>query len=195
MKKLLIIISLDILFPFTLLILLPSVFIRVRRGTSYNPVSQNLSFVSQKPVKFNFVSNLNNLQKLSLDLKNPNIKNHSQITFNITGANSETRKLIISGSNVGDPSTVAFKFPPFNDASGTNYSVSLSTTNNNPQELYILVDSHNQPVFNTYYFQSSFRTNLLRNITFQYHRILNQSIIHVFIYIITILILSLLILF
>lgn len=192
MKKIILIICLNILLPLLLLVILPSFTIRKRQGTSINSGTQLLSFVKDKPVTFSFISDNSNLQSLSIDIKNPGVINNSQINFDITGPNSQ-RSIVFYGANVGDPSTVPLKFSPFSDPKSTKYIVSLTTNNTDHGSLYLITNDIYQPHFNSFYLRSDIRTNLKVNFQRQLDLFKQRSLIHSIIYFTTILLLDYLI--
>ena len=114
-------------------------------------------------------------------MKNPEIKNNSEINVQIVGPH-DTRSVKFFGANVGDPSSIPIKFAPFSDSIGTKYSITLTTENENPQSLYIQTDDKEQPVFITYYQQSGFKDSFQYNINHQIelfkHRTISYNIVY-----------------
>jgi hypothetical protein len=194
MKKIFIITILNFLVPLTIFLILPSILIRSRQGISSINGDNLLSFVESKPLTISFISNLDNFQNLTLHLKNPSIKNNSKITVDINSP-IYNRSIVFYGSNVGDPSQVPLKFPPFEEKSGTKYTVTLSTDNTIHDSLYLITDDHNIPLFNTYYKTTNIKKNFRTNFSYQLNQFKNRSLYHNVFYLSLILLLDLLILF
>ena len=194
MKKVLLILSLNILLPLIMLVVFPSILIRIRQGISSTSNAKLISFVKNKPISFSFISNLPNLYSLSLDMKNPSILNNSRIDLDITGPSSQ-RSVVFYGANIGDPSTVPLKFSPFSDPPNTNYLVTLSTDNENNNGLYVITDSQGQVVFRSYYLKSNFYQNIIDNFKRQIELFSQRSPWHNFFYLFFIILVNLLIIF
>lgn len=193
MKKLIIIFSVNIVMPFLLLIVLPSILITVRKGVTNSGQEINTSLIKSKPIKFNFISNQSNLQELTIKFKNPGILNNSHISFDINSPTS-SRSIDFYGNNVGDPDNVPLKFFPFTDPKYTIYDITISTDNINHSSLYIITDINGTPIFTTYYSQTNFIYNIKQNFQNQFDLFFNRSIIHNIFYLGIIFILNFLIL-
>ncbi|HBP51237.1 MAG: hypothetical protein US68_C0002G0039 [Candidatus Shapirobacteria bacterium GW2011_GWE1_38_10] len=193
MKKNLLIICLDLFLIVFLLVILPSIAIKKRQGTSHDTGNQQIAFVKENPITFSFVSNKANLQSLSIDMKNPRVTNNSKINFEITSPNSK-RNIVFYGNNAGDPSSVPLKFSPFSDPAFTKYSVYLSTDNTDPESIYLITDQDSQPVFRSYYLQSDLKTNLRANAQRQLELIGQRNQIFNVIYLLLIFLLNYLVL-
>jgi|GEM_PF-3883414 len=189
MKKVFVILTINVVIPFILIIILPSILITSRKGVSNQEGTAQVSFTNSTPMQFTITSDLSNLQSLSFDIKNPGIKNNSKIMLDIVSPNSE-RSMVIYGSNVGDPSTVLFKFPAFSEPPNTTYSIFLTTDNTVHDSLYLLTNSEKQPKFESFYKQSNFLSNIISNLKYQFNQIKNRSIIHSLAYFTLIIILN-----
>jgi hypothetical protein len=194
MKKALILITINIFLPITLLLVIPSIFIRSRQGVTRDIGNNLLSFISVKPITFNFVSNLDNLETLILQLKNPSLNNKSAITVDITGPN-DSRSIVFSGSNVGDPSSVPLKFLPFSDKAGTSYTITLTTDNIVHDGLYVITDVSNNPLYETFYNTPNLKENLYSNYLRQAELMSKRSQIHSLVYLSLLLSLNIMILY
>ncbi len=180
MKKTFLIIGLNLSLVMVLVVF-PSVFIRSRQGNSNTNGNQQFSFTTNRPLTFYFNSNFSDLQSIFIDMKNPNIDNNSKIYVKISGP-TDSRQLTFSGSNVGDPATVPLKFLPFTDPPLTKYQVSLTTENTKSENLFIITNQNNLPVFKTFYQQTNFKSNLMFNINRQLDIIHNRNLIFNLIY-------------
>jgi len=182
MKKFLLLICLNLIPPLLLLVIIPSLFIHVRQGTSQDQGGHLLSFISNNPVTYSFISDHSMLQSLSLDFKNPGLNNNSLITLNITGP-TDQRTVVFYGSNLGDPSTVPLKFQPFIDRELSKYFVTLTTDSTDPYGLYLITNSDQQPVFKSYYLQPGFKSNLNINLNHQLDLFRQRNLLHNIFYI------------
>jgi len=189
MKKLIIIFVTNLVVPFLLLIILPSLFINSRGGVSQYDGNNQIPLTVTRPFSFHITADQPNLESIVLQLKNPNLANNSRIFVDITGPN-DTRSLVLFGANVGDPSSVPLKFIPLTDPSGTLYQIQVSSENSDDQSLYIITSTENIPVFSTYYHYPSFWQNLNLEIHRQFNRISSFPPIYTFIYLSLILILD-----
>lgn len=177
MKKILILICINLLIPLLLLVVLPSILITVRHGISNISPEQPISFIKEKPITFSFISDQSNLRSLNIKFNNPGVLNNSRIVFDIKSSTSE-RSVVFHGNNIGHQSNIPLKFTPFNDPKNTKYQVSLTTDNTDHSNLYIIVNTSGQPIFTTYYSQTNFVYNLKQNIQNQLEVFFKRSIIH-----------------
>lgn len=189
MKKITLVLSLNLFIPLFILIIIPSVFIRYRHGTSLTNGHDLKSFITSSPIQFSFNSTSGRLVSLNLFLKNPLISNISQISVDIISADQQ-RQLVFYGQNVGDPGTVPIKFPPFPSSSPTTYIVKLNTNNTDSQSLYLLTDASGNPLFESIYQQSNLYENLKSNFRYQYFQLLKRSPIHSLLYFLTLILLN-----
>jgi hypothetical protein len=185
MRKIFVLTILNLIIPAFFLVILPSIFITTRAGTSITSGSKLLPVTINKPIIFTFVSDHAGLESLSLFLKNPNISNNSLITLDITSP-TDSHSVAFYGQNIGDPSTVPLKFTPFTDEPGTTYEVALSTNNVSDTSLYAYTNDSNQPLFQSFYRQSNILKNIFTNIDYQLNQIFKRSIAHNMIYLLTI---------
>lgn len=85
-------------------------------------IYSNIVFVQK------FVSKANNLTAIGLSIRNPNLKNQSEIIFNIYNPDGTLiRDVKISGRNLEDGSFIKFIFPPIIDSMNKEYLFSLSS--------------------------------------------------------------------
>lgn len=82
-----------------------------------------------------FTSKENNLTAIGMSIRNPNLKNKSDIYFvlqNLDG--SIVRSTTINGMNLEDGSYIRFAFDPISDSLGKEYIFSLSSPGAGPEE-------------------------------------------------------------
>lgn len=153
-----IIISLTILL--LLFFILPNIFIRQRLDSSVEESIGTFSLATNTPLIFSFTPRHQIINQIDLQLKNPNLSNHSLITAKITSTNYEFESSF-TGFNVGDPSWVSLKIPPLNSTNSV-VKITLSTDNSTPETLFSILNSTNQPNYRAYY-----KTTISDNISVQ----------------------------
>ncbi len=85
-------------------------------------IYSNLVFVQK------FISKTNNLTAVGLSIRNPNLKNQSEVIFNIYSLDGTLlRGVTINGRNLEDGSFIKFIFPPILDSLNKEYLFSLSS--------------------------------------------------------------------
>jgi hypothetical protein len=93
----------------------------------YNP-NMRLSIYSDRVFVQKFTSKINNLTAIGLSIRNPNLKNQSDVIFNIYNLDGTLlRGITISGRNLEDGSFIKLVFPPIADSLNKEYLFSLST--------------------------------------------------------------------
>lgn len=103
-----------------------------------------------------------NFNILMLTLKNPNIENQENISFQLLEGGQVIRELHFSGNNVGDPSDVRMQFAPIPDSAGNNYQVKLSVSESN-KPLSVLVGDNGSIAYRAYY-KSTNKLLVLKNL-------------------------------
>jgi hypothetical protein len=91
-----------------------------------------------------------NFNILMLTLKNPNIENQENISFQLLEDGQVVRELHFSGSNVGDPSDIRLQFAPIPDSAGNDYKVKLSISESN-KPLSVFVGDDGSIAYRAYY--------------------------------------------
>lgn len=177
MKKIIILICINLLIIILLLVVLPSSLITVRKGISNEGPEKSISFIKEKPIEFSFISDQPHLESLNIKFINPGVLNNSRIIFDINSPTSN-RSVVFYGNNIGDQSNIPLKFTPFTEPKNTIYQVSLTTENINHSSLYIVTDISGLPIFTTYYSQTNFVSNLKQNIQKQIESFSHRSTIH-----------------
>ncbi len=91
-----------------------------------------------------------NFNILMLTLKNPNIENQENISFQLLKDGQVVRELHFFGNNVGDPSDVRLQFAPIPDSAGNDYKVKLSISESN-KPLSVFVGDDGSIAYRAYY--------------------------------------------
>jgi len=192
MTKFIILISSQILFFTFLFLVLPSILIKERPGILQTSYVETLSLDTKNNFTQEFISDQNNLQSISILLKNPVLLNKSQIKIELQDQNKNTiRSLETSGISVGDPSWITFKFPYINSQIGDKFFIKISTDNSKTDNLFIYGNQKDKSInFKTTYTTPNIKESIKKTIVFQLNQIKQRNPIETMIYIILIIILD-----
>ena len=169
-SKLFILIISELTFLVFLLIILPLIFIRERPGVSKTsfekilPLDINHSYI--QPI----ISDRNNLNSVSVLLKNPGLESRDIVYIEIQNNHQETlRSFSISGRSIEDPGWLKFKFPPLNSKKGDIFLLKISSNSQKDNLLYIYGDPKTQNInfkttFTAENIKESFKDNLNQQI-------------------------------
>lgn len=128
------------------------------------------------------------LNSISLQLKNPEIKDNSLIYIEIIDESGETQKdFSIYGSNIGDPSWIKLDFNPINKA---NLVLRVSGESQFDNSLYLFADQNGHFDLKTTYALSNFQSRLRQNINSQVNLFIKRSLWHNRIYSTTLILLN-----
>jgi len=137
MKKM---IWLTTLFVLSLVLIIPTVFalmldmVPAADQPGYNS-DKRLALYGERDVSQKFVSQQENLLAIATSIRNPNLKNKKEITFNLYDKEKGLiRTAILNGQNIEDGDFVKFVFPVIPDSLGKEYSFTLSTSLAGPEE-------------------------------------------------------------
>lgn len=87
-------------------------------------------------VSQSFTSQSDNLMAIGISLGNPNLKNKSEIIFDLKDTSGNmVRQVKINGANVQDGGFIKFNFDPIGDSKGKVYVFSLSSPAAGPEEI------------------------------------------------------------
>ncbi|MDD4135706.1 MAG: hypothetical protein PHN66_01380 [Candidatus Shapirobacteria bacterium] len=179
-SKLVFLIISELIFLFFLLIILPSIFIKERPGTNHTTYKDTLSLDFKNSFIQEFTSDQNNLQSISILLKNPALANKSQVKIELQDQNQNTIKFLdTSGLSINDPSWIKFKFPYLNSKKGDKFFIKISTNNQKPDSLFIYGDNKNKSInFKTSYTFFSIQESFKENINQQINNFKNRNIFY-----------------
>jgi len=185
-SKLFILIISELIFLAFLFLILPSVFIRERPGINQTSYNETLSLDTKNSFSKEFISDQDNLQSISVLLKNPALANKSQVKIELQDQNKNTLKFLeTSGHSINDPGWVNFKFPYINSKKGDKFFIKISTDNQQSDKLFIYGDLKNKNInfkttFTTKNINESFEKNLNQQIKNFQSRNIFQSVIYLF---------------
>ena len=167
-----------------LLLILPALLVREKLGQDIEggkPILplQSGNFYTQ--ILDNSTSSLNSI---SLQLKNPQIQDNSQISFEILNYSGEIiQDFTIFGSNVGDPSWIKLKFPPISEK---NLILKVYADSPRDDSLYLFADENSRFDLKTTYRLPDLKSRLIQNIQSQISKFQQRSFWHNLFYLIII---------
>ena len=168
-KPFILIIS-ELTFLVFLLIILPLIFIRERPGVSKTSFEKILPLDINHSYIQSIISDRNNLNSVSVLLKNPGLESKDVVYIEIQNNHQETlRSFSISGRSIEDPGWLNFKFPPLNSKKGDIFLLKISSNSQKDNLLYIYGDPNTQNInfkttFTTENIKESFKDNLNQQI-------------------------------
>ena len=136
-----------ILILFLIGVFISTFLVRNRLDNQFNGSKYELLFGS---IEGDIVVTNDNFNILMLTLKNPNIENQENISFQLLKDGQVVRELHFFGSNVGDPSDVRLQFAPIPDSAGNDYKVKLSISESN-KPLSVFVGDDGSIAYRAYY--------------------------------------------
>ena len=195
-SKLMFLIISELIFLFFLLIILPSIFIKEQPGIKQTSYKDTLSLDIKNSFIQEFISDQNNLQSISILLKNPALVNKSQVKIELQDQNQKTIKsLETSGLSINDPGWIKFKFPYINSKKGDKFFIKISTDNSKPDSLFIYGDNKNKSInFKTTYTFSSIQESFKENINKQINNFKTRNIFYSIAYLILLVLINIFIL-
>ncbi|KKQ98081.1 MAG: hypothetical protein UT23_C0005G0004 [Candidatus Woesebacteria bacterium GW2011_GWA1_39_12] len=103
----------------------------------------------EKPFRFSFTPNHDNINILIIPLKNPGLINKSEFNLRIFSEDNIIREINFSGYNVGDPSDVKFQFEPITNTKNEDLDIEISS--DDYQNPILINTDNNRPSFRAYY--------------------------------------------
>lgn len=189
-NKFYLIIPCEIIFLFFILIILPTVFLKEKPGINQISYNQIVPLTSKEAYIQEIVTDQNNLNSVSVLLKNPALKNSNSISLVILNDKKEIlQTLKTSGISVGDPSWIKFKFSPIKSQKNDIFYIKVTSDNDKDNSLYIYGKNINDINFKTTFtslsIKESFKDNLKQQVTNFKSRNILQTIIYLFLIILT----------
>jgi len=169
-NKLFLLIIIELVFLLFLLLILPSIFIRERPGIHQTSFENILPLDINHSYTQSFISDQDNLNSVSVNLKNPALKSRDMVYVEVQDVNKETlQELSITGQGIEDPGWLNFKFPSLNSKKGDTFLIKVTSNAQNDNDLYIYGNNKNQNInfkttFATQNIKESFKDNLNRQV-------------------------------
>jgi len=180
MKKILKYLLIEIAIIFIVIFTFPPLFIREEFGINREGGQATINLSSGETFTQIIPQHPPNLDSISLQLKNPQIKNNSEITVDINDLKGNLlQDFTFYGANVGDPSWIKLKFKPLN-SSGFQIKISVDPDLNN--SLYLYIDKDNQIDLRTTSYLPGFKNRFLLNINYQINQFKQRSMWHNILY-------------
>lgn len=180
MKKILKYIILEIVIIVLLIIVLPSFFITKKTGINKEGGQAVLSLQKGKIYSQKIYNSSQSLNSVSLQLKNPMIRDNSLINIDIQNESGDSqREFTIYGSNIGDPSWIKLNFPPIVEQ---NLIIKVSSESPEDNSLYLYADKNGLFDMKTTYKLPTFKQRLIQNYYYQINQALKRSSWHNLIY-------------
>lgn len=156
MKKILVLISFQLIFFITMAIL-PSVAIKERLYATNLPEATNKIFNLDQNIFFTVDYPHHNLSQISLELKNPGLINDQIYTIDIFDhQNQLLQQLSFSDRSVGDPSRLDLKFPTINVDSNLLKIIISPSENRQLPTLSTFLDRQGKPLYQLFGYQTRF---------------------------------------
>jgi hypothetical protein len=177
-SKLLILIISEVFFLGLLFIILPTIFIWERPGVFQTSFEKILPLDVNHSYTQSIVSDRNNLNSVSILLKNPGLESRDIVYIEIQDTNQETlRSFSISGRGVEDPGWLKFKFPPLNSKKGDIFLLKISSNSQKDNLLYVYGDQNIQNVnFKTTFIAKNIKESFKENINQQINNLKSRNI-------------------
>lgn len=182
MKKIGVLLIINLAVPIILLIIFPGLLITNRKGPRLTEGNRLESLTNVRPISFQVLNPPDNINSVSWLLKNPLIKNRSRIEIKVFVDQKLAMAQTFNGQNVGDPGWLTAKFSPLKINKKESLIISISTDNREDNSLYIYTNEKNLPLFQTSYRQASLKTRLEYNLNQQVYYLRQISRIHLIIY-------------
>jgi len=195
-NKFYLIIPIEIIFIFFLLIILPTIFLKEKPGIN------QISFENILPLDINhsyiqsFISNKNNLNSVSVLLKNPALKSIDMVYIEVQNSNYETiQSFSISGRGIEDPGWINFKFSPINSKKGDIFYLKITSDSPKDNLLYIYGDKNTNNInFKTTFTALNIKESFKDNLNQQINNFKSRNIFQAGFYLFTIVLINILIL-
>lgn len=169
----LILIIAEIFFLIFLFIIIPAIFIKEKNGISQTSFENILPLDANHTYIQSFVSDQNNLNSVSVLLKNPALKSTDQVKLELQNIQKETiQSLDISGQGIEDPGWVKIKFSPINSKNGDIFYIKITSNAEHDNDLYVYGNQYNQNLnFKTTYKSPTFKDSFKEEINFQKNKL------------------------
>ena len=163
----------EVLFLIIILFIFPVLFIKEKPGISVLNFKDILPLDVKTSYNQKIIIDQNNLQSISLLLKNPQLFNQSSITIDLLDQDKNIlRSLKTSGASVGDPNWVNFKFPYIQSKIGDTFFIKITTDNTKLDSIYVYGDWESKSInYKTTYFYGNIKESFKSNLEKQFEKI------------------------
>lgn len=182
MKKISVLLIINLAVPIILLIIFPSLLITSRKGPRLTEGNRLESLTNVRPISFQVLNPPDNINSVGWLVKNPLIKNRSRIEIKVFVDQKLAMAQYFNGQNVGDPGWLTAKFSPLKINKKDSLIVTISSDNEEAESLYVYTNEKYLPLFQTSYHQASFKTRLEYNLNQRIDNLRQISRVHLIIY-------------
>lgn len=191
-NKFYLIILVEFFFLFFILIIIPTVFLKEKPGINQTSFENILSLDINHSYTQIFTSDKDNLNSVSVLLKNPNLESRDIIYIEVQNNYQETlRSLSISGQGVEDPGWLKFKFPLINSKKGDVFHIKITSNSQKDNFLYIYGDKNTKNInFKTTFTANSIKESLKDNLNQQINNFQSRNIFQTVIYLFVLLLIN-----
>lgn len=185
----------EISFIFFLIIVIPSLFLFEKNGISQTRFENILPLDTNHSYLQSFISSRDNLNSVSVLLKNPALKSTDSVIVQLEDSHQETIKsLTINGQSIEDPGWIRLKFIPINSQKGDIFYLKITSNAQKDNDLYVYGNRDRQIInFKTTYKSTSFINSLKDNFAYQKNKIINTSHPHLCGYLLVLIIVNIII--
>lgn len=189
MKKIIRYLFIELTLVGILIIIFPSFVIREKIGTDVEGGKPILSLQTGKFYTQKISNSTKSINSISLQLKNPQIKDNSLIYIEIMDETGKIQKdFSIYGSNVGDPSWIKLDFSPIDK---TNLILRVSGESQVDNALSLFAKENGSFDLKTTDVLPNFKSRIKLNINSQINQFINRSLWHNILYLTALLALNL----
>ena len=175
---------------------MPIIFLKEKPGIN------QISFENILPLDINhsyiqsFISNKNNLNSVSVLLKNPALKSIDMVYIEVQNSNYETiQSFSISGRGIEDPGWINFKFSPISSKKGDIFYLKITSDSPKDNLLYIYGDKNTNNInFKTTFTARNLKESFKDNLNQQINNFKSRNIFQTGFYLFAIVLINLLIL-
>ncbi len=159
----------QISFLFLIFIIIPSIFLIEKSGISQTSFENILSLDSKHIYIQKIITDHNNLNSVSVLLKNPALKSIDQVKLELQNSNQQPIQFLnISGQGIEDPGWIKLKFLPINSQKGDIFYLKITSHAKNDNDLYIYGDKNSQNLnFKTTYKSTNLIDSVKDNLLYQ----------------------------
>lgn len=184
-NKLYLLISLEALFLGSLIIFTPSILVRQKNGISQVAFENILPLDNKHTYIQRFITDQDNLNSVSILLKNPALRSNDEVVVEILDQNQNTiENLNIFGQGIEDPGWIKFKFMPLNSKKNDNFYIKVTSTAKHDNDLYIYGNNQTKEInFRTTYKSTNLKQSFVETINFQKEKLISLNKVYLAFYI------------
>jgi len=167
----------QIFFLFFVFIIIPSIFLIEKPGIYQTSFEDILPLDSKHIYIQKIIADHNNLNSVSVLLKNPALKSTDQVKLELQNSNQQPIQFLnISGQGIEDPGWIRLKFSSINSQKGDIFYLKITSNAKNDNDLYVYGDKNNQNLnFKTTYKSTNLIDSIKYNFVYQKDKFLKLN--------------------